>query len=114
MELNIALIYGSVRSDRQGIKAVNFFLKKLQEQKIKSTLIDPMEMELPFLDKMYKEFPEGQAPVKMEAIAQVQNNFDEDGNALDSFYDNRSKRFLDEFIWYVEALKSARKKGIPY
>jgi len=192
MELNIALIYGSVRSDRQGINAAKFFLKKLQERKIKSTLIDPLEMDLPLLDKMYKEFPEGQAPVKMEAIAkilnqadgfliisgeynhsippalknlldhfqreyffkpsaivsysagdyagvraavhlrailgelgtpsissmfpiaQVQNNFDEDGNTSDSFYDNRSKRFLDEFIWYVEALKSARKKGIPY
>jgi NAD(P)H-dependent FMN reductase len=192
MELNIAIIYGSVRSERQGIKAANFFIKKLQERKIKTSLIDPLEMKLPLLDKMYKEYnPKEALPAMQEIsealsqadgflivtgeynhsippalknlldhfqreyffkpsaivsysagnyagvraavhlrailgelgtpsissmfpIAQIQNSFDENGNSLDSFYEDRSKRFLDEFIWYTEALKVARVKGIPY
>lgn len=192
MKLNIAIIYGSVRSERQGIKAVHFFMKKLQERQITSTLIDPLEIELPLLDKMHKEYKEGDAPSNMEAIskileqsdgflvvsgeynhsippalknildhfqreyffkpsaivsysagnyagvraavhlravlgelgtpsissmfpiAQVQNAFDDSGNAIDSFYNKRSKRFLDEFIWYINALKAARSTGIPY
>ena len=192
MDLNIAIIYGSVRSERQGIKAAKFFINKLKERKIRSALVDPLMMELPFLDKMHKEFPIGQAPEQMEAIskilqkadgflivtgeynhsippalknlldhfqreyffkpsaivsysagmysgvraavhlrailcelgtpsissmfpiAQIQNTFNNEGKALDPFYDERSIRFLDEFIWYTEALKSARTKGIPY
>ncbi|PLX11746.1 MAG: NADPH-dependent FMN reductase, partial [Marinilabiliales bacterium] len=50
----------------------------------------------------------------MFPIAQVQNAFDDQGNALDSFYENRSKRFIDEFEWYIKALKNAREEGVPY
>ncbi|MFC2104155.1 NADPH-dependent FMN reductase [Bacteroidota bacterium] len=192
MELNIAVIYGSVRSERQGIKAVKFFLEKLRDRNIQTTLIDPLKMKLPLLDKMFKEYKPGEAPSTMKEIskklteadgflivsgeynhsippalknildhfqqeyffkpsaivsysagnysgvraavhlravlcelgtpsissmfpiAQIQNSFDEDGNTLDPYYDDRSKRFLDEFIWYIEALKTARKNGVPY
>lgn len=192
MKLNIAVLYGSVRSDRQGIKAANFFIKKLEEKKIVTSLVDPLKMELPLLDKMYKEYRKDEAPAKMKAIsnilshadgflivtgeynhsippalknlldhfqreyffkpsaivsysagnyagvraaihlrsilgelgtpsissmfpiANVQDNFDLEGNALDTSFDERAVRFLDEFIWYADALKIARKKGIPY
>lgn len=192
MKLNIAIIYGSVRSDRQGIKLVNFFTEKLAKLQVETKLIDPLKMDLPILDKMYKEFTPENAPAKMKAIsnilshadgflivtgeynhsippalkntldhfqrefffkpsaivsysvgdfagvraavhlrevlgelgtpsisstfpvAQVQDSFDMDGNALDSSFDERSVRFLDEFMWYAEALKTARIKGVPY
>ncbi len=192
MKPKIAIIYGSVRSDRQGIKAVKFFSTKLKERLIESFIIDPIEFKLPLLDKMHKEYPQGKAPKEMGSIAgilqqvdgfliitgeynhsippalknlldhfqreyffkpsaivsysagnyagvraavhlrailgelgtpsissmfpiaQVQNAFDDDGNALDSFYDERSVRFLDEFIWYTQALKVARNNGVPY
>ena len=71
MELNIAIIYGSVRSERQGIKAANFFIKKLQERKIKTSLIDPLEMKLPLLDKMYKEYNPKEALPAMQEISEA-------------------------------------------
>ncbi len=54
MSLKIVIFYGSVRSERQGIKAARFIVKKCQERKHEVTLIDPVEYPLPLLDKMYK------------------------------------------------------------
>ena len=38
--------------------------------------------------------------------------FDDDGNALDSAYDARIGKFLDEFEWYANALRHARDQEI--
>ncbi|MBA4454742.1 MAG: NAD(P)H-dependent oxidoreductase [Nitrosopumilaceae archaeon] len=51
----IAVIVGSVRSDRQGIKVANWIVKKLKERNHDVFLVDPAELQLPLLDKMYKE-----------------------------------------------------------
>ncbi|WP_291855531.1 NADPH-dependent FMN reductase [Marinilabilia sp.] len=69
MSLIISLLYGSVRRNRQGIKAAKYLGKKLKERNIDVRFIDPLEFKLPFLDKMYKEFPNGTAPKDMETIA---------------------------------------------
>ena len=50
----ITVIVGSVRSDRQGIKVANWIVKKLKERNHEISLIDPAELKLPLLDKMYK------------------------------------------------------------
>ncbi|MDA3818614.1 MAG: NAD(P)H-dependent oxidoreductase [Prolixibacteraceae bacterium] len=71
MALTISLIYGSVRSDRQGIKAVKYLEKRLLERGINVYLIDPLEDTLPLLDKMYKEYKPGTAPEPMEKIARL-------------------------------------------
>ena len=76
MTLCIAVIYGSVRSDRQGIKAAKFIAKKLEERKHEVTLIDPKEYNLPFLDKMYKEFDKGKAPEIMDKLGKILSNSD--------------------------------------
>ncbi|MAG91200.1 NADPH-dependent FMN reductase [Candidatus Woesearchaeota archaeon] len=76
MKLNIAVIYGSVRTGRQGIKAAKFVAKKLEERGHKVALVDPLQYKLPFLDKMYKEFEKGKAPEMMEKLAQILENAD--------------------------------------
>lgn len=185
--MKIAILYGSVRSGRQGIKAARFIKTKLTERKHDANIIDPAELPLPFLDKMHKEYPEGTAPETMEKIhkvlleadgfvvvageynhsippalkntldhfqseyhykpsaivsysagtfggvrvavhlravlaelgmssipatfpiSKIQDAFDEQGNALEKAYDRRIVRFLDEFEWYIRALKNERK-----
>lgn len=57
--LNIAVIYGSARQDRQGIKAARFMLRTLQQRSHDVALIDSQQYELPLLDRMYKEFAQG-------------------------------------------------------
>ena len=51
----IAVIVGSVRSDRQGIKVANWITKKIKARGHEVSLVDPAELKLPLLDKMYKE-----------------------------------------------------------
>lgn len=185
-QTNIAVIYGSARRARHGIKAARFVVRKLEERGYAVTLVDSEVYALPLLDRMYKEYEPGQAPEAMQEIAailnaadgfvivsgeynhsvpaalknlldhfqkeylykpsgivtysagpfggvralvnmrailaelgtpsipsafpisQVQNAFDDDGNSLDSPYEDRIKKFLDEFDWYVSAMKHAR------
>ena len=51
----IALIVGSVRHDRQGIKVARWMEIKLKDRNHVVFFIDPIEINLPLLDKMYKE-----------------------------------------------------------
>ena len=51
----IAVMVGSVRSDRQGIKVARWLEKKLLSRNHTVFFIDPLELKLPLLDRMYKE-----------------------------------------------------------
>ena len=51
----IALIVGSVRRDRQGTKVARWMEDKLKDRKHVVFFIDPLELNLPLLDRMYKE-----------------------------------------------------------
>jgi NAD(P)H-dependent FMN reductase len=51
----IALIVGSVRHDRQGIKVARWMEQKLKHRNHIVFFIDPLDLKLPLLDKMYKE-----------------------------------------------------------
>ena len=51
----IALIVGSVRRDRQGIKVARWMEKKLVGRNHTVYFVDPLELDLPLLDRMYKE-----------------------------------------------------------
>ncbi len=190
--MKISVIYGSNRSERQGIKAANFIVKQLRERNFEVNLIDSMKYPLPLLDKMHKEYEQGKAPAVMETvhrilddsdgfvivtgeynhsipaalknlldhfqreyyfkpsaivaysagpfggarvavhlrdvlaelgmssipsvflISQVQDSFTESGEAINENYNRRVVRFLDEFEWYLKALKEQRKEGVPY
>ena len=68
MALNIAVIYGSVRRARQGIKAARFVLRKLAERGHAVSFIDAREHALPLLDLRYREYAEGEAPEVMQQV----------------------------------------------
>jgi len=44
-------------------------------------------------------------------FSMIKNLFDENGSIKDDSYHKRAKKFLDELIWYADALKAARSKG---
>lgn len=187
MGLNTAIIYGSARQARQGIKAARFVARMLEQRGHAVTLIDSQQYNLPLLDRMYKEYETGTAPADMTAIgealdaadgfvivsaeynhsipaalknlldhfqgeylykpsaivtysagpfggvralvnlrailaelgtpsipsafpvSQVHKAFDDEGNALETSYEKRIVKFLDEYEWYADALR--RKRG---
>jgi NAD(P)H-dependent FMN reductase len=51
----ITLIVGSVRQERQGFKVVRWMEEKLKSRNHIVFFIDPLELNLHLLDKMYKE-----------------------------------------------------------
>jgi NAD(P)H-dependent FMN reductase len=71
MPLKVVVLYGSVRSERKGINAARFLVKKCQERALDVALIDPLEYRLPLLDKMYKEYPPGRAPDVLQRMADL-------------------------------------------
>lgn len=74
--LKIAVVYGSVRTARQGIKAARFIINKVEQRGHEATLIDALEYKLPLLDKMYKEFEDGKAPGAMTSVGEILNAAD--------------------------------------
>jgi NAD(P)H-dependent FMN reductase len=100
MPLNTAVIYGSARRDRQGIKAARFIVNKLEARDHDVELVDSNEHALPMLDLMYKEYDPGCAPAAMEKVASVLR--DADGFIVVSGEYNHSvpavlKNLLDHF-----------------
>jgi NAD(P)H-dependent FMN reductase len=60
----IALIVGSVRRERQGIKVARWMEEKLKSRNHTVFFIDPLELNLPLLDKMYKEMTDPSEKMK--------------------------------------------------
>lgn len=190
--LQVVIVYGSVRTERRGIRLVRFLEHEIAGRGHETTVFDPLELQLPLLDKMYKEYPKGEAPAVLESlaghikaadgflivsgeynhsippalknlldhfleewfwrpsalatysagrfagvragvalravlaelgmpsisseypIANVQDQFSEDGTPHDSGHAMRLTRFLEEFEWHMRALKAARAQGTPY
>jgi len=67
--LNLPVILGSVRRDRIGLRVARWALAALHARGHQAPLIDPVEYPLPLLDRMYKEYPKGQAPDVLERLA---------------------------------------------
>jgi NAD(P)H-dependent FMN reductase len=67
--LNLPVILGSVRRDRIGIRVARYMVAALRDRGHDAPLIDPVEYPLPLLDRMYKEYPPGQAPDVLERLA---------------------------------------------
>jgi NAD(P)H-dependent FMN reductase len=190
--LLVPVIYGSVRTERQGIRAARFIVTELERRGLRAVLVDPMEKRLPLLDRMYKEFEKGQAPAVLEELAdlfrradgfmvvsgeynhgippalknlldhfleeyfwrpcaivsysggrwggvraavqlraclaemgmvtipstlpfaRVQDTFALDGTPADPKTASYATEFFNEFVWYMEALKTKRAQGVPY
>ena len=60
-----------MREKRQGIRAARFMLNKLKERGHEAVLIDAKEYNLPFLDKMYKEYKNDDAPEALKKISTI-------------------------------------------
>lgn len=67
--LNIAVIYGSVRPARLGIRAARFMAGQCRSRGHGVELIDPLRYPLPLLERKFKDYPDGEAPEAMARVA---------------------------------------------
>jgi NAD(P)H-dependent FMN reductase len=70
MPLSILVFYGSYRENRMGIRLADYLVAGLAARGHAADLVDARAVGLPMLDKRYSDYPEGQAPANMEALAQ--------------------------------------------
>jgi NAD(P)H-dependent FMN reductase len=109
--LTIAVLLGSVRVDRQGIKAARLLVSALENRGHEAVLVDPKEIRLPLLDRMYKEYPKGGAPAELEQLASLYRRADgfllvsaEYNHGVPPALKNLLDHFLEEYFWRPSAI----------
>jgi NAD(P)H-dependent FMN reductase len=113
MPVNIVLLYGSVRRERQGIRAARFVDVRLKARGHAVTLVDAMEVQLPMLDRMYKDYPKGEAPEVLEKLATLYRAADafvivagEYNHGVPPALSNLLDHFLEEYYFRPSAIVS--------
>jgi NAD(P)H-dependent FMN reductase len=111
MSLLLPVILGSVRSDRQGIRAARFITRHLESRGYEAPLVDPLELQLPLLDRMYKEYPKGEAPEVLQRLADLFRRADgfvivsaEYNHSIPPALTNTLDHFLEEYFWRPSAI----------
>ncbi|MES2271627.1 MAG: NAD(P)H-dependent oxidoreductase [Pseudomonadota bacterium] len=113
MSLSIPVFYGSYRSDRMGIRLADYIVAGLAARGDKPELIDAKAIDLPMLDRMYKEYPKGEAPPAMEKLAETIRTADafvfvtgEYNWGMQPGLKNLTDHFLEEWFWRPAAIAS--------
>ncbi|MGF1562740.1 MAG: NADPH-dependent FMN reductase [Geminicoccaceae bacterium] len=104
--LHTLIVYGSVRQDRQGIGLARFLGRHIDARGGTSELADPLELQLPLLDRMYKEYAAGEAPEAMQRMASMIARADavlivsaEYNHGIPPALKNLLDHFLEEWLW---------------
>ena len=113
MSSYIPVFYGSYRSDRIGIRLATYIMDGLGKRGENPELIDAKAVGLPILDRMYKEYPKGEAPPAMEELAQKIRAADafvfvtgEYNWGMQPGLKNLTDHYLEEWFWRPAAVAS--------
>jgi NAD(P)H-dependent FMN reductase len=113
MSNQIQVFYGSYRSDRMGIRLARFVVERLQRRGVTVELIDAKAVNLPMLDRMYKEYPPGEAPDQLQGLASKIRAADgfvfvtgEYNWGIQPGLKNLTDHFLEEWFWRPAAIAS--------
>jgi len=113
MSSRILVFYGSYRSDRMGIRLATFVVERLRQRGDDVELIDAKAIRLPMLDRMYKEYPKGEAPEVLERLADKIRKADgfvfvtgEYNWGVQPGLKNLTDHFLEEWFWRPAAIAS--------
>jgi len=111
MSLHTAILYGSVREARAGIRVVRYLTAALRRRGHTTAVIDAAEQRLPLLDRMYKEYEHGSAPIVLEALAELYRKVDafvivsgEYNHGIPPALKNLLDHFLEEYFFRPAAI----------
>jgi NAD(P)H-dependent FMN reductase len=107
----ILVFYGSYRSDRMGIRLARYIVDGLAARGADVALMDAQAIGLPMIDRMYKEYPKGQAPEAMERVAEAIRTADAFVFVAGEYnwgpqpgLKNLTDHFLEEWFWRPAAI----------
>ena len=110
---SVLVFYGSYRTARVGIRMATFVTSELRARGADAELIDAREIGLPILDRMYKEYPRGSVPQKMEELAGKIRAADAFVFVVGEYnwgpqpgLKNLTDHFLEEWFWRPAAIVS--------
>jgi len=113
MPFSFLVLYGSYREDRAGIRLADYCVAQLAARGHAVELIDARAVGLPMLDRMYKEYPKGEAPEAMETLARKIVAADgflfvtgEYNWGMQPGLKNLTDHFLEEWFWRPAAIVS--------
>jgi len=113
MNHRILVFYGSYRSDRMGIRLAQFVVEGFRTRGDDVALIDAKAVFLPMLERMYKEYPRGEAPQALEKLAGEIRAADgfvfitgEYNWGIQPGLKNLTDHFLEEWFWRPAAIVS--------
>ena len=105
-KLIVPVLLGSVRRDRNCLRVGRMVMRALASRGHEPVLVDPLELQLPLLDRMYKEHPKGEAPDNLERLAELYRRADgfmimtaEYNNGIPPALKNLLDHFLEEYFW---------------
>ena len=75
-KLKFALVYGSTRKKRLGIRFVKYLANQILKNKHVPMIIDPLENKLPLLDKRFEDFSKDKLPNSVKNIHKILNKAD--------------------------------------
>ena len=109
----ILVLYGSYRFDRMGIRLADYLVRGLAARGNDVELIDARAVGLPMLDRMYKEYPKGEAPSALETLAEKIRMADAFVFVTGEYnwgpqpgLKNLTDHFLEEWFWRPAAIAS--------
>lgn len=109
----LLVFYGSYRTDRMGIRLANFLVRRLSARGHDTELIDARAVGLPMLDRMYKEYQDGDAPAPMAELAAKIRAADafvfvagEYNWGMQPGLKNLTDHYLEEWFWRPAAIAS--------
>lgn len=113
MTRHILVFYGSYRRDRQGIKLARWIVEALTARGDMAELVDAKAVDLPMLDRRHSDYPPGEAPAAMAALADSIAAADgfvfvtgEYNGGLQPGLKNLVDHYLPQFTWRPAAIAS--------
>ncbi|RDE05652.1 NADPH-dependent FMN reductase [Sphingomonas aracearum] len=109
----ILIFYGSYRSDRQGIRLAQWLVRAFAARGAAAELVDAKALDMPMLDRMYKEYAPGEAPPALADLAERIKAADafvfvagEYNWGVQPGLKNLTDHFLEEWFWRPAAIAS--------
>ncbi len=75
-KLNFAILYGSTRRRRLGIRLVKYLRDQISKNKHRPYIIDPLQYKLPLLDRRFEDFDKKKIPVAVKSIQKILDKAD--------------------------------------
>lgn len=115
----VPVLLGSVRTERLGNRAAKWMIRQLEARGHEAVLVDAAELELPLLDRMWKEIkagpPAGYEGLyrKLKPLAELYTRADgfcivsaEYNHSIPPALTNLLDYFLEEYFWRPSAIVS--------